>query len=277
MHRNRRLHSVLLGMSGILSVLLLWLPGCDTPGSTGKAVGGTASNDSGGAAPTVDTETIPDSLVIIELVSIPGTADLAPYSIAKTELTWGAYDAWSFALAKGSTAKGKADAESGPSKPYLPPDRGWGHKGYPAIGITYHAATRYCQWLSARTGHRYRLPTEAEWEHACRAGAVQASRRLDATAWHARNAGDKTHPVGRKQPNAWGLHDMLGNVAEWCVGADGQPVVRGGSFRDQAADVDHRARQRQTPAWTATDPMQPKSRWWLSDAPFVGFRLVRER
>ena len=285
----RRSHLATLGMPGILAALLLGpVPGCDTAAPARAPVAAPAGH-AGPAPAAVYTETIPGSLVTFDLVPIPGTADLDPFRISATEVTWDAYDLWAFALrqksakagqAKGASSGGAVDAESRPSRPYTPPDRGWGHQGHPAMGITYHAATMYCRWLSAQTGRRYRLPTEAEWEHACRAGAAKPSTpkraRPSAVAWYAQNSDAKTHPVAQKQPNAWGLHDMLGNVAEWCLGADGQPVVRGGSFRDAAADVHCGARRAQDDAWTATDPMIPKSRWWLSDAPFVGFRLVRQ-
>lgn len=69
---------------------------------------------------------------------------------------------------------------------------------------------------------------------------------------------------------------MLGNVAEWVTAAGGRPVVRGGSWDEPPAHLGPDARANQTPAWNETDPQFPKSRWWLADAPFVGFRIVRE-
>jgi formylglycine-generating enzyme required for sulfatase activity len=135
----------------------------------------------------------------------------------------------------------------------------------------------YAAWLSRKTGRKYRLPTDAEWTLAARLGLGGASApALDSLAWHAGNSGGAPHPVGAARADAHGLHDLAGNVAEWVTGADGKPVTRGGSYRDDAARVGLRGRAHQTPDWNVTDPQIPKSRWWLSDGPFVGFRLVRE-
>lgn len=252
-------------------------------------------------------ETIPGTLVKFEMVSIPGgtfaivdptkggaarTVRVKPLWIGKTEVTWDEYDIYAFRLDQTEQQKAQGiDATSRPSRPYGAPDRGFGHHGYPALSMTFHAAEEYCRWLSGKTGKKYRLPTEAEWEYACRtgggsgtgsaktasnAGTGGSTDQLSSLAWIWENADDKTHPVGTKRPNAWGLYDMLGNVAEWCQGTDGTPVVRGGSYIDRAARVDCRTSARQTPAWDATDPQNPKSQWWLADAPFVGFRVVRE-
>jgi formylglycine-generating enzyme required for sulfatase activity len=116
----------------------------------------------------------------------------------------------------------------------------------------------------------YRLPTEAEWEYACRAGSITAysfgdsAADLVGTAWFAGNASRQTHPVGHKQPNAWNLYDMHGNVSEWCwdiytyyeageqsdptgPGSGFQRVVRGGSFWDQSLDCRSASRSVQYP------------------------------
>jgi len=194
--------------------------------------------------------------------------------IGKCEVTWNEYDLYAAGIGKtGAVANPKADAVSKPSHPYGAPDRGWGKDGMPAISITYQAARRYCEWLSHKTGRVYRLPTEAEWEAACRANDSEPGD-IDAVAWHAGNAGGRTHPVGQKQANAWGIHDMLGNVWEWCLTKDAKGAVRGGSYRDAASAIGFRARAVYSPDWQSTDPQIPKSKWWLSDAPFVGFRVV---
>ena len=97
----------------------------------------------------------------------------------------------------------------------------------PVEGVTWDDAVEFCRRLSElpaekKAGNVYRLPTEAEWEYACRAGTTTKysfgddESELGDTAWYAENSGGKTHPVGSKLPNAWGLYDMHGNVYEWC-------------------------------------------------------------
>jgi formylglycine-generating enzyme required for sulfatase activity len=229
-------------------------------------------------------ETIPGTTVSLEMVPVPAGrapgsgAGVGPLWMSRIEVPWDAYDVWVFGLDEGgqiSTGKGE-DAVSRPSKPYVLPGEQFGHQGRPAIAITHHGAEAFAKWLSEKTGRRYRLPTEAEWEYACRAGGPEAPAALAEVAWYAENSEAKTHAGGTRKPNAFGLSDMLGNVAEWVTPAEGDPVVKGGSWDDAAADVTCAARREQSSAWNATDPQLPKSRWWLPDAPFVGFRLVRE-
>jgi formylglycine-generating enzyme required for sulfatase activity len=236
-------------------------------------------------------DSIPRTLVTFEMVPVPGgtvTLDtpqgqrpvsVAPFWIGKTEVTWDEYDVWAFRLdLAAGAASDSADAVARPSRPYGAPDRGFGHHGYPALGMTYTAARAYCAWLSAKTGRRYGLPTDAQWTRALEAGlnsdTALTQERREALAWHAGNAANKSHPVATKQPDALGLHDLLGNVAEWVTVPGGSPVVRGGSWADAAAHVGRSTRAAQTSAWNETDPQFPKSRWWLADAPFVGFRIV---
>jgi formylglycine-generating enzyme required for sulfatase activity len=253
-----------------------------------SAAGGTAAE-----SPQTSVQTIKGTLVKFEMVRIPGgsftpggkdagsttAVKVAPFWIGKTEVRWDEYDI--FALRLDLTDEQRADrriARTRPSKPYGAPDYGFGHQGYPVLSVTYYAAEQYCRWLSSLTGRKYRLPTEIEWEYAARAGATAPLKpeELEKQAWHWENAEDKTHAVATKAPNAWGLHDMLGNAGEWATATDGQPVLCGGTYNDRAANVHYGARARQTPAWNVTDPQDPKSRWWLSDGPFVGFRVVRE-
>jgi formylglycine-generating enzyme required for sulfatase activity len=198
------------------------------------------------------------------------------------------------------------DAVSRPTPPYIDETFGFGHDGYPVVGASHHAAMAYCRWLSLKTGRTYRLPTEAEWEYACRAGSTTAypfgsdAAKLDDYAWYAGNSDEVTHPVGRKKPNRWGLHDMLGNVAEFCLDnydqgaytrldadkpslspvilptADRFPnVVRGGSWDDKPGRLRWAARVASQRDWLKIDPEKPQSIWWLPSADFVGFRVVR--
>lgn len=174
---------------------------------------------------------------------------------------------------------------------------------YPAINLSQHAANKFCEWLSAQTGHFYRLPTEAEWEYACRAGTTTAwhfgddPAMLDDYAWHAGNSEFKYQRTGAKKPNPWGLHDMHGNVAEHVLDpylpdayakiADGvinpfslpasryPTVVRGGHWNGDPEQSRSAARLGSSPEWKTRDPQLPRSIWYFTDASEVGFRIVR--
>lgn len=246
--------------------------------------------------PPTAVDTLPNSLVKWEMVQVPaGTIEMADPSkpgtmkkvavksfwIAKTEVLWELYDIYAFRLDLSEAEKVKAaDAASRPSKPYGAPDRGFGHQGYPALSMHFPAAQSFCEWLSKKTGKKYRLPTDVEWEYACRAGANPApaydDNALKDIAWYWENADDATHPAGKKRPNAWGLYDMLGNAAEWVVMPDGKGALAGGSYDDKAAGVQPGSRAFYKPEWQAQDAHTPKSKWWLSDGPFAGMRIIRE-
>jgi len=191
------------------------------------------------------------------------------------------------------------DAVSRPTRPYVEMSFGMGINGYPAISMTQNAANKYAEWLSSKTGEFYRLPTEAEWEYACRAGTDTAyffgndSSKLSDYAWFAGNAGGKYAKVATKKPNPWGLFDMLGNVMEWTLDAyapyqskaETDPwvkptkpypdAVRGGSWNDPAGKVRCAARVASDASWKQQDPQLPKSIWYMTDAQWLGFRLVR--
>jgi formylglycine-generating enzyme required for sulfatase activity len=170
--------------------------------------------------------------------------------------------------------------------------------------MTHHAANKFCQWLSAKTGQYYRLPTEAEWEYACRAGTTTKyswgdnEKEAGRYAWFEMNSDFKYQKVGRKLPNPWGLYDMHGNVAEWTLdgyeanayekpassvaiepfvrGTKAYPhVARGGSWDDPTDKLRSAARKFSDKSWKQQDPQLPKSMWYLTDAQFLGFRVVR--
>jgi formylglycine-generating enzyme required for sulfatase activity len=236
-------------------------------------------------------ETLPGSVVKLDMVAIPpGVIAIAgkkvvlkPYWIANTETTWEQFDVF---LGSGPSSpaydqtKFAPDAIARPSKSYILPDLGWGHHGYPVINVSFLSATMYCRWLAKVTGKKFRLPTEAEWEYACRAGTAGPMKLTKAQAaqraWYDDNSDSKTQPVAKKLPNAWKLYDMLGNVGEWATEADDKPVLCGPTFKDKLAELSPSVRKHWSPAWQATDPQLPKSRWWLSDGFFVGFRVVCE-
>jgi len=198
----------------------------------------------------------------------------------------------------------KPDGITRPSPPYVDFTLGMGKTGgFPANSMSQYGAIMYCKWLYQKTGIFYRLPTEAEWEYACRAGSATAYpfgnnvQELDRYAWWAGNSENKYHAVKLLQPNAWGLYDMLGNVAEWTLDQYrtdyyqqiGRPArnplqqpehkysltLRGGHFKDGAVALRSAARLPSDRKWNARDPQIPKSKWWNADAPFIGFRIVR--
>jgi formylglycine-generating enzyme required for sulfatase activity len=196
------------------------------------------------------------------------------------------------------------DAVTRPSSPYIDMTLGMGKEGgFPANSMQQYGALMYCKWLYKKTGIFYRLPTEAEWEYACRAGSTTAypfgdnPARLGEYAWYDANSDNRYHKIGLKKPNAWGLYDMLGNVGEWVLDqyqvdyyttltdhvkdpvrvpdAKHPRTVKGGAYNSNPAQLRSADRMMSDRIWNRRDPQIPKSRWWNADAPFVGFRLVR--
>jgi formylglycine-generating enzyme required for sulfatase activity len=230
---------------------------------------------------------------------------LAAFWMGRHEVTWDIYEPFLYRdyekTHSVSPVPENVDAVTRPTKPYLDMTFGMGKAGQPALAMTHYNAIQYCKWLYARTGVFYRLPTEAEWEYASRAGTSTEyffgddDSKLSEYGWFKDNSGEKTHPVGLKKPNQWGLYDIYGNVAEWtydqyipdfyAAKVSDNPVavpdklypqvVRGGSFDDLAKDSRSAARLPSDPVWKQLDPQMPKSNWWFPEAPFVGLRLVR--
>ena len=240
---------------------------------------------------------------------------VSAFWMGKHEVTWDEYHKFMYyeknvKLKKGTTEY-YLDSVTTPTKPYVNMDFGMGTGQHPAISMTQHAANKYCQWLSAKTGHFYRLPTEAEWEYACRAGTTTAfswgnesdRATLNTKTWNSGNTLDPVtfdigyRKIGIKTPNPWGLHDMHGNVFEWVLdggapykasksilvdpwvkGTKPYPhVARGGSFHPNFPKSTMRSSSRifSGPNWKQQDPQLPKSIWYLTDATFMGMRVVR--
>ena len=151
-----------------------------------------------------------------------------------------------------------------------PDDEGWGRGKRPIINVSWNDAVAYCEWLSSKSNQHYRLPTEKEWEYACRAGTETKwsfgdyEEELDKYVWYKDNSNGTTHLVGEKLSNPWGLYDMHGNVWEWCEDWYDKDkygkVVRGGSWYYSAFNTRCSVRNMGTP----TD--------WVN---YRGFRILR--
>ncbi len=243
---------------------------------------------------------------------------VSPFWMGKYEVTWDEYLSWSeLQSQKKRKAEEKtisdnnklADVIPHPTPAYVDMTFGMGKDGYPAICVPPYSVAMYCKWLTATTGRYYRLPTEAEWEYACRAGTTTAfsfgedDSDIDDYAVYYENSDEKYAKVGTKKPNPWGLYDMHGNVWELCLdkyavdsyetlvkaaggkvlvnplvapeNAQYQIVVRGGSWDDDPERLRSAARWASHKDWKMQDPQIPQSIWFFTDAQKVGFRLVR--
>jgi formylglycine-generating enzyme required for sulfatase activity len=239
---------------------------------------------------------------------------IEPFWMGKHEVGWDAFEEYTMkmnahrrkVLKKPATANDKlADTMAHPTNPYTDMSFDMGKDGKPAIAMTHYAARMYCKWLSTKTGRYYRLPTEAEWEYACRAGTKTAysfgddPAKLGEHGWYFENADGKYQKLGQKKPNAWGLYDMHGNVCEWVLDqhvpdfykqfagkTTANPfapttkmyshVARGGHWDDDdPAMLRSAARRSSDKEWKQQDPQSPQSVWYFTDAQWVGFRVVR--
>jgi len=287
--------------------------------------------------------TIPGTSVTFGMVPIPGgkfklgspdaeegrqdiegpqiVVEVGPFWMSKYELTWAEYRQYlalygifkefdSRGLRK-VTAENEIDAITAPTELYDPSfTYEYGEDPQlPAVTMTQYSARQYTKWLSGIMGNFYRLPTEAEWEYACRAGTQTAysfgddKGSLEDYAWYFENSDSKPHKVGEKKPNSWGLYDVHGNVAEWTLDQvldDGYKqfagknlkaedalvwptklvprAIRGGSFDDDAENCRSAARLgSQEREWKTEDPNLPLSPWWFTSDPTrgIGFRVVR--
>ena len=290
------------------------------------------------------TQTIPGSELKFEMVPIPGgtftmgspddeddrsddegpqiEVTIQPFWMAKHETTWAQYKMFMRLekIFKAFQQRGlrkienehEVDAITAPSSLYDPSftyEAGQG-LNQAAATMTQFAAKQYTKWLSLLDGNFYRLPYEAEWEYACRAGTKTAfyfgddAGDLDDHAWYSDNSDEQRHEVGKLKPNPWGLYDMYGNVAEWVLDkyseegyehAKGKKnitaaslyvkpdepyplVLRGGSWELEAEYCRSSSRfSSDDDDWKGSDPNYPQSPWWYTDSPGLGtgFRIIR--
>jgi formylglycine-generating enzyme required for sulfatase activity len=245
------------------------------------------------------------SIISVSKITIDETPQkeisLDAFWMSATEVTRDVFDV--FLKDENTSQNADVDAITRPSPQYV--DLTWGmgkEGGYPANSMSQYAALMFCKWLYKQTGIFYRLPTEAEWEYASRAGATTPyyfgtdPNLLTKYAWFQKNSNNKYQKVAQKLPNAWGLYDMLGNLMEWTTDhyvpnryasiESNNPMVeptqgvypkvlRGGSFLSDANACRNGKRIKSDPIWNRRDPQIPKSKWWLTEAKDVGIRLVR--
>lgn len=186
------------------------------------------------------------------------------------------------------------------AKLHNPSDEGWGRDRRPVINVSWADAQAFIAFLNRRRGltdrpDRYRLPSEAEWEYACRAGTTTRysfgddESQLEEHAWFSANAADMTNPVGQKRPNAFGLHDMHGNVFEWCEDtwhdsyrvetADGYQLAAPADGSAWTVGGDPQARVLRGGSWYHSGPQVLRSADRFGAAPirnnYIGFRVAR--
>ena len=226
--------------------------------------------------------------------------ELTPFWMGAKEITFAEWDLYfkDVTLPQSKTIDGVTRA----TPQYIDLTWGMGRDGkHPANSMSHTAAMMYCKWLYSKTGIFFRLPTEAEWEYACRAGSETAypfgndAQSLKEYGFFKDNGSSKFHHVGQLKPNAWGLYDMHGNLSEWTLdqynadyynsivsknpvtvpGSKHPKTVKGGSYLDESHELRCANRIASHADWNKRDPQIPKSKWWLTDGMFVGFRVVR--
>lgn len=234
-----------------------------------------------------------------EMVLVPGdrSKGVAPFYISRQEVTWEMYRAWSYCRDVEDVEEINRLIKAG-----LRPTPLFGdpsvlvqinNEGNPARAVSRLSAESFCKWLTEVTGRRYRLPTEAEWEHALLAGGGVPDD-VDSVAWHFDNAPydeflgpdpgrtpasmSEVPEAGTKQPNVLGIHDMLGSVSEWVIPANpAERALRGGNMRTRRDELVMGWREvEDRDAWFAAYPNEPKSLFWYPSYEFGGIRLVCE-
>ena len=224
--------------------------------------------------------------------------------MGEKEVTFAEWDTFFKNMDVPQTKDISVDAVSRPTAQYIDLTWGMGRDArHPTNSMSQQAALMFCKWLYEKTGVFYRLPTEAEWEFACRAGSQTANpfgndpKALTSYGYFSGNSDGKFHKTASLKPNGWGLYDMLGNLSEWTLdqyhpdsyaklaASARDPlmppvtkypkVVRGGSYLDDAEELRCANRISSDASWNKRDPQIPKSKWWLTDGMYVGFRVVR--
>ena len=289
------------------------------------------------------TEQIPGTGISFDMVAVPGgqfmmgspeteayrdpdegplhNVEVSPFFMAKLEVSWDEYLAFfsetggEGRMSEAELAAKSVDGISGPTPPWGAPDQGWGKGERPAITMSYYAATVYCEWLSQKTGKKYRLPTEAEWEYAARGGTTGPyffdgdAKKYTSEGFFRKIFGPDTSLINRYAiykensrgvtalpsavlPNPFGLKNMYGKcggilqrfLPPWLSGfcqysQQKWKNMLSGAVLIKAMPVTCAVPPVIIPgptAWLKTDPQMPKSKWWYSDQIQVGFRVVCE-
>ena len=342
---KRSMTVVVMGLGAALAVSagLAWAQ--DKPAAAGGDAAPAASKAAGDMKPF--SQSIPGTEASFDLVPIPGgtfkmgspsgeakreddegpqfEVEVEPFYMGKYEVTWSEYEPFlqNYHRLAGLPAEQRPaipadkmaqavtyptpmyELEAGPKLDTM----GRGGK-YPAVIMSQFAARQYCKWLSKKTGRFYRLPTEAEWEYAARAGTTTAysygddAGKLEEYANYFENSenedGDAVYrEVGQFKPNPWGLYDIHGNVAEFCTDAyapdwykqfEGRKVkwhetinwpktqhpraIRGGGYESEPEDCRSAARLGSEKKFNIKDPQLPQSPHWLTEGFWIGFRVV---
>jgi formylglycine-generating enzyme required for sulfatase activity len=293
---------------GMAAMVALVLAGCNQ---------GVAPSEAPAEAPRLEVN-LPGDGVSFRMVKVPagvlrsaGSSDrevfLKGFWVAECEVSWNEFLRFYLEKRSVSTLKEfdeavrtaydykkkrmRSTARDGVPRPSLEIDSlftqnsktfNFGVADYPVTNISWHAAVAYCDWLSHKTGQRFRLPTEAEWAYACLAGSDEtqgANLSWEGQGWCESNSRGHSERVGTRKPNPWGICDMVGNVWEYCLEFETNPVfkpiLRGGAWNSPKEEIGPNARTGIRSEWFDRDPHRPSTLWWLTGGFCQGFRVVR--
>ncbi|MEM9346279.1 MAG: SUMF1/EgtB/PvdO family nonheme iron enzyme [Planctomycetota bacterium] len=264
----------------------------------------------GPAAPAVDVASLPktytDSIsypgkdpIAFDMVLVPGGDGIEPFYMGKHEVTWEMFYNWAYGSDIDANTYAQLQSKNArPSPLYEDCNQlklGLGKR--PALSMSRTTAEAFAKWVSEQTGKTYRVPTDAEWQHALKlgGGVPTSEEELKAQAVFINNAEiqfdppflELTDEVGTKQANALGIHDLLGNAAEWVVDTGAEKIVRGGHFMmnyngpdeapgtDDDFNADWKGIENQE-VWNETYPQLPVSKFWYRDHYYQGIRLIAD-